>query len=306
MERKKIIIDTDIGDDIDDAFAIALAMASPELELLGVTTVYKNVEQRAYITKKLLTLGGLGEIPVYLGLNNPLKEPIARFSCETLGENGLINLRHYDDGMKAYPYDEGDGIDFILDSADKYPGEVTLVAIGPLTNVATAYERRKESFAKLKEVVLMNGFFVAQHLEWNVICDPEASRITYGCGVPVRAIGANCTLRAEVFAENLEKIRALKGKTGEYLNTMLNRWFADNDRNCVMHDGMAVSVLYSDYVTFEKQKVYVPLEQGMRGYTLRVDGNSPLAPEAEVSVDVDAQAFLNDMFDRLAKFTENN
>lgn len=304
MERKKIIIDTDIGDDIDDAFAIALAMASPELEILGVTTVYKNVAQRAHIVKNLLVSGGFGNVPVYAGVNQPLKEPIAQFPCEAMGENGLITLRHYSNEMNIYPYNEGSAIDFILDTADRYPGEVTLVAIGPLTNVATAYNKRKESFMKLKEVVLMNGFFVTQYAEWNVMCDPEACRITYGCGLPVKAVGANCTHLTEVFENDLKKIRALKGETGKLLNDMLTIWLKDNGRNCVMHDGLALSVLYGDYVTLEEQNIYVPLEQGVRGYTLRVDGNTPVAPQASVSVSVDARAFLDDMMDRLAKFTK--
>ena len=302
MERKKIIIDTDIGDDIDDAFAIALAMASPELEILGVTTVYKNVVQRAHITKKLLSCGGFSQVPVYAGINEPIKQPVAQFPCETMGENGLITLRHYDEKMNEYAYDEGSAIDFILDTADKYPSEVSLVAIGPLTNVAAAYQKRPESFAKLKEVILMNGFFVAQYPEWNVMCDPEACRITYACGIPVKSVGANCTHKVEVFEQDLQRIQNLKGEVGDFLNEMLSIWLKDNKRNCVMHDGLALSVLYSDYVKLEKQNVYVPLEEGLRGYTLRVDGKTAIAPTAEVSVSVDARGFLDDMLRRLENF----
>ena len=95
MEKRKIIIDTDVGDDIDDAYAIVLAMASPEFDLLGVTTVFKNVAQRAYIAKSLLSAGNRGEVPVYAGINRPLRQSVQAFEYEREGEDGLPVLRHY-------------------------------------------------------------------------------------------------------------------------------------------------------------------------------------------------------------------
>lgn len=305
MEKKKIIIDTDIGDDIDDAFAIALAMASPELEILGVTTVYKNVGQRAHIVKNLLCAGGRGDIPVLAGCNDPLKQPVVKFDYETIGEDGLPALRHYHDNMKAYRYD-GDGAEeFILSEAERYPGEITLVGIGPLTNLAKAYGRNPEAFGKLKEIVLMSGCFTEEYPEWNVMCDPEATRIVYGCGVPVRAVGVNCTCRTEVEGENLEKLRAIGGACGALLNGMLDIWLADNNRNCVMHDGLAIASLYDDYITFERQNIYVPLEEGARGYSLRLLDETPVTASMEVSTAVDAEKFMNSFTDRLLRFTNS-
>ena len=308
IEKEKIIIDTDIGDDIDDAFAIAYAMASPELDIIGVTTVYKNVRQRSYMAKALLCAGGFDSVPVYEGLNNPIKEPMSRFPYEKLDESGLAYLRHYNPSMDVYKYEEGSAIDFILDSADKYPNEVTLVAIGPLTNVAVAYQTRPESFKKLKRIVLMNGWFGAVCPEWNVMCDPEATKIVYGCGVSVTSVGANCTHQVEVFDDHLAKIRSLTGPVGDLLNGMLTIWFNDNKRRCVMHDSLALSVLLGDFVKFEQQNIVVPVDEPFfRGYTIKADGfvhgREKGYSTINASISVDAKGFLDSFTDRLIRFT---
>jgi purine nucleosidase/pyrimidine-specific ribonucleoside hydrolase len=308
IEKQKIIIDTDIGDDIDDAFAIAYAMASPELDILGVTTVYKNVKQRAYMAKALLCAGGFDSVPVYEGLNEPLVEPMSQFSCETKGKDGLVNLRHYRESMTKYEYQKGSGIDFILDTADKYPGEVTLVAIGPLTNVAVAKKTRPESYNKLKQIVLMNGFFNSVSPEWNVLCDPEATKEVYASEVPVTTVGANCTHQVVVLGEHLDKIRSLTGPVGDLLNEMLTIWFNDNNRPCIMHDSLALSVLLDDFLKFEKQNIVVPLEFALRGYTVKMEGyvggREKCYSEVNVSVEVQAQKFLDSFTDRLIRFTK--
>lgn len=306
MEKRKIIIDTDVGDDIDDAYAIVLAMASPEFDLLGVTTVFKNVAQRAYIAKSLLSAGNRGEVPVYAGINRPLRQSVQAFEYEREGEDGLPVLRHYWEEMRRFRYEQGSAVDFILDCAERYPGEVTLVGIGPLTNLAQAYEKAPETFRKLRELVLMNGWFTDAYPEWNVMCDPEAARIVYKSGVPVRAVGVNCTQTTEICGRNLERLRSLSGACGDLLNRMLDIWFADNRRNCVMHDGLAIASMYGDFVSFERQNIYLPLEEGVRGYTLRLSDESSAAASAEVSVAVDQAAFLDSFLQRLIDFTDKN
>lgn len=309
IEKQKIIIDTDIGDDIDDAFAIAYAMASPELDVLGITTVFKNVKQRAHITKALLCAGGFDRVPVYAGLDHPIKEPVCNFAYESKDENGVVNLRHYNNSMAKYTYQDGSAIDFLLDSADKYPGEITLVAIGPLTNIAVAYNTRPQSFKKFKGIILMNGYFGQICPEWNVMCDPEATRIVYLSGVPIKTVGANCTRLTEVSGENYQKLRSISGPVGDLLNQMLSVWLEDNKRNCVMHDGLALSVLMHDFVKFEKQNITVPLEYPLRGYIVKADavlnGRESEFAQVDVSIDVDVQKFLESFTDTLIRFTKN-
>ncbi|MBQ9482236.1 MAG: nucleoside hydrolase [Clostridia bacterium] len=304
MKINKIIIDTDIGDDIDDAFAIALAMATPETELIGVTTVYKNAVQRAHIAKAVLSLGGRNDVPVYAGINEPIKERMTQFEYEKRGKDGLIDIRHYDGSMKKFGIEDGDAADFLLDSADKYPGEIILVGIGPLTNIAAAYARRPKSFAKFAGILLMNGFYGEVCPEWNVMCDPEATRAVYSSGVPVKTVGANCTRITQLAGEDLDKIRSLGGELGKLLNGMLDIGIKDNKRTPIMHDALAIATLYGDFTHFVRKRVYVPLENGMRGYTVSVDCENECLPAVEISLSVDARSFMDSFTDRLIRFTK--
>ncbi len=300
MKKIKLWIDTDIGDDIDDAYALALALASPEIELVGVSTVFKNAKQRAYIVKSLLCAEGSRNVPVYAGLDAPEKEEIKIFDYERRDEEGKVIIRHFKKSMEEYEYDGDDAVGALLDAADKFPDELTVLGIGPLTNLAAAYKSRPKSFAKIKQILLMSGFFVEQYPEWNVMCDPEATRTIYGCGLPLKIVGANVTCKTEVFEEDEKKLLSIGGTEGKLLKEMLEIWLSDNRHNSIMHDGLALSCLYADYVTFEKQNIFVPLEEGARGYTLRIHGApSPVISAVEVSVGVDERGFMNSLTERL-------
>lgn len=169
---KKIIIDTDIGDDIDDAFALLTALSEPELEILGITTVFKNTPQRAQIVRYLLRLAGKETIPVYAGIEVPLNGLIEKWNYEQYQEDGKIRIHHYLDEMASEKYAPGNAVDFILETAAKYPGEVTLVALGPFMNVAAAKKKDNERFALLKEAYIMGGQPMDTYPEWNVRVDP--------------------------------------------------------------------------------------------------------------------------------------
>src|SRR5580700_2252671 len=137
----KIIIDTDIGDDVDDAFALALAVRSPELQVLGVMTTFGDTEARAKMADRFLGEVGRAEIPVLAGKATATKNPMSQ---RKYGESG-----HF---AKA---SHGDAVEFLLEQVRKYPGEITLVAIGPLMNVGAAIDKDLATFRKLKRVVLM-------------------------------------------------------------------------------------------------------------------------------------------------------
>src|SRR5579862_5258331 len=119
--REKVIIDTDIGDDVDDAFALALAVKSPELEILGVTTTFGDTEVRAQIVDRFLGEVGRAEIPVMAGKPTATRNPMSQ--------------RRYAEGGRFSKSSHGDAADFILDQIRKHPGEVTLIGIGPLMNM---------------------------------------------------------------------------------------------------------------------------------------------------------------------------
>lgn len=180
---EKIIIDTDIGDDIDDAFALALAVKSPELQILGVTTTFGDTETRAKIVDRFLGEVGRSEIPVFAGRPTVPRNPMSQ--------------RRYAESAHFIKESHADAVEFLLDQIRKYPGEITLVAIGPLMNLGAAIDKDPATFRKLKRVVLMGGSIrrgygdlgytppVPPMPEWNILNDVPAARKLFSAGVPL-------------------------------------------------------------------------------------------------------------------------
>jgi len=182
VAREKVIIDTDIGDDVDDAFALALAVKSPEFEILGVTTTFRDTELRAKIVDRFLGELGKAEIPVMAG------KPTAPTS---------MSQRPYADSGRFAKSSHGDAADFLLGQIRKYPGEITLIAIGPLMNVGAAIDKDAATFRKLKRVVIMGGairkgygdYGYNEHVppapEWNIQNDVGSAQKLFASGVPL-------------------------------------------------------------------------------------------------------------------------
>jgi purine nucleosidase len=180
---EKIIIDTDIGDDVDDAFALALALKSPELQVLGVMTTFGNTETRARLTDRFLGEVGRAEIPVLTGKATATKNPMSQ--------------RRYAEGGNFAKATHADAVDFLLEQIRKYPGEITLVAIGPLMNLGAAIDKDAATFRKLKRVVLMGGSIrrgygdlgytppVPPMPEWNILNDVASAQKLFAAGVPL-------------------------------------------------------------------------------------------------------------------------
>jgi inosine-uridine nucleoside N-ribohydrolase len=180
--KTKIILDTDIGDDIDDAFALALAMRSPEIEIVGITTAWGDTTLRAGLVQRFLKENGAPEIPIAVG--------IATRSAATFSQ-----ARWAQDGARFEK--QLDAVDFLLEQAQKNPGEITLVAIGPLTNVGAAIERDAATFKKFKRVVLMGGSIRKGYgdlgyspdrgpqPEYNIYSDVAAAQKLFASGVPI-------------------------------------------------------------------------------------------------------------------------
>ena len=180
---EKIIIDTDIGDDVDDAFALALAVKSPELEILGITTAFGDTETRARIVDRFLGEVGRAEIPVLAGKPTAAKNPMSQ--------------RRYADSGHFTKSQHADAADFILDQIRKHPGEITLIAIGPLMNIGAAIDKDPATVRKLKRVVLMGGSIrrgygdlgytppVAPMPEWNILNDIPSAQKLFASGVPL-------------------------------------------------------------------------------------------------------------------------
>ena len=298
-EKSLIILDTDIGDDIDDAYALSVLLAE-NANLLGVTTVYRNSLQRAKIASRMISLFGKSdEIPVYVGEDYPEVEPLKKF--EKVDKDGEPNIPHYIDAeMKDEPVQEG-AVDFILETLKKYPNEVTLIAIGPLTNLARAIERDKETFALTKDILLMGGNFSEYDVEWNFLCDPEAAKTVFECGVPIKAVGVDITRKCTFVENTLECFSKLKSDKYKLLVKMTRIWIEHNEERGqppTMHDPLAISTLFQDgLVFFKKGKFKIFLSDKARAMSLADEHGA----EIEYAADVNVEAFRQYLCDVLQR-----
>jgi purine nucleosidase len=213
---RKIIIDTDPGQ--DDAVAILLALASPELEVLGITAVAGNVplpltEKNARI---ICELAGRREIPVFAGCDAPLTRKLVTAE-HVHGKTGLDGIALPEPTMKLQT---AHGVDFIIDTLRNHPsGSVTLCPLGPLTNIATAFQRAPDVVARVAEVVLMGGAYfevgnITPAAEFNIYVDPEAADIVFKSGVPLVVMPLDLTHHALTSRDWVEGMRALGTEVG--------------------------------------------------------------------------------------------
>ncbi len=236
-----VIIDTDIGDDVDDAYALGLALQSPELRILGITTAWGNTPLRARLVGRLLEETGRQDIPIAVG---PEKYPVKgklTFSQERYALRGP---------QKQLPA----AIDFLLGEINKHPGEITLIAIGPETNLGAAIERDAETFRKLRRIVLMGGSVyrgyegfnyatVTPHEqpEWNILCDVAAAKRVFTSGVPLYVMPLDST---QIRLAELERARIFSNGTAltDALTVLTQQWSSTtNSPTPTLFDVVAVA-----------------------------------------------------------------
>jgi inosine-uridine nucleoside N-ribohydrolase len=300
----KIVIDCDPGH--DDAIAILLALASPELELVGVTTVAGNQTLDKTTRNALVTLevAGRADIPVAAGAAAPLRREL-RTAAHVHGESGL-------DGPElpkpsARPV-EAHAADFLAELIE--PG-VVLVPTAPLTNVALLLERHPDVHDRLERIVWMGGSIaegnVTPAAEFNAFVDPEAAAIVFASGIPITMVGLDVTHKALFTREHAERLRRT-GRAGRFVAELSDFFQAFHERSygfagSPIHDAMAVAHVI-DPTLLETRHVNVAVETrsehcdgrtvvDLRGVTAR-------APNADVGVDVDAARFLELLVSRLA------
>ena len=300
MEDKiKIILDTDIGDDIDDAFALEYAIKEGHFDILGVTTVYKNCLQRAEMAKKILHLHKMDDVPVYCGYDKPMVEPIKKFLCEHYNEDGSIDLLSYEKDLDTYQVYKNGAIDFIINTIKANPHEVVLYGLGPMTNIAYAIKKDPEAMKLVKEIILMSGNRDGI-LEYNLMIDPEAAQIVYDSGLPVRLVGGNVTMKCIFNQRLLHRCLAIQTPAMKYINEMMMTWISYNMRPPIMHDALTISVLLYDYVIFKPLIADVQLVEN-RGHIKPTELDEMKKGAHQASLSVDAKGFLEHFFEVMEK-----
>ena len=225
----RLFIDTDIGDDIDDALAIAMAVGAGA-DIVGVTTVYRDAGVRAAIAQKLLSLSGNSKVPVVPGASEPIKAPY------------YIGKLNYGADEKPISGDNGEtAARFIADSAEKYGQDLTILAIGAETNIANAILRFPDKMKKAGKIVVMGGCFYCQHNEWNIVCDPGAARIVMQSGLNVLYVPWDVTRTAGIGEDNYARILGFSGGgQAGFVAELMRQWKTRNHYLPLLHDPLAL------------------------------------------------------------------
>ena len=319
MDPQFVILDTDIGDDIDDAFALALALRSPELRLLGITTAYGDTELRARLVDRFLDAVGRSDIPVAVGAATPhdnvftqaayaqqrILPPVDRCTMQLLSVSQIPVPKREQDQYDACGKDRHDAIGFILRSARAHPGEITLIAIGPLNNIETAIKRDPETFRKLKRVVMMGGSIYRGYdgkngeqrppdAEWNISRDPAGLRALLASGVPVFMMPLDST-QIHLETKEREAIFSHGSPLTDQLTLLYHQWMAGSDGHPAaptLFDPVAVAyAVRPDLCPATPMR----LEVDDKGFTLQVGG----APNTEVCLKSDETGFLELILGRI-------
>lgn len=305
-----VLIDTDPG--IDDAIAMLLALASPELDVRGITTVHGNVPVDACTLNafKVLDLAGRRDVPVVRGAASPLVRP-PRHAELVHGADGLGGLFPPPDDARPFSADAAGFIARTLEEAD---GPMTLIALGPLTNVATALLATPGIVERLTRLVIMGGAIrregnVTPAAEFNVYADPEAAAFVLGAGVPITLVPLDVTMRAIFPAEAAARLagseRPLEravGELGTFASGVDHEYYSID--GFALHDPLAVAVAI-DPSLVGTEELWVSVEtrgELTAGATVADFWHIPEPwgePNASVALTVDADRFLEFLFTRL-------
>lgn len=315
-EPKKIIIDTDPG--IDDAMAIFLALQSPEVEVIGLTTIYGNV-YTTLATKNalhLLEIAGRTDIPVAEGSHVTItKGTKLRIADFVHGTDGLGNQNF--PPPKGKPIEQS-AADFLIQQASCYPGKVTVVALGPLTNIALAIQSDPHFVKNIQQIVVLGGAFavngnVNPAAEANIFGDPDAADIVFTSGADVLAVGINVTHQVILTDADRDKLAESNGKYAQYLCKILDVYYsyhhdAYSTKGVYIHDPTALlAAVTPSLLTYTEGVVRVQTTGITRGLTLFYNKQKRFGeatewsdkPSIKVAVTVDAPAVVNLVMERL-------
>lgn len=263
--KQRVLLDTDIGDDIDDALALALILQSPEIDLQAVTTVFGDTQQRARLAAHLLRIFSREDIPVAAGVATPLQ------------------IHHHPSGAPQAAVVPPDATfpalshlsapELIAHMAYKHAGQLTLICIGPLTNIATALINNPDSSMAIRSIVVMGGSSGIPLPDWNVRSDIKAAQIVLGSGIPITMMGLNITLRSPMRALDIANLSRSTTVHGAVLSELLAIWQQHRHRwhppYPYLHDPLTVAALCSPHhFHFRTMKVKVLDKGPLQGFSV--------------------------------------
>lgn len=276
---EKIIIDTDIGDDVDDAFAVALALSSPELQILGISTTFGDTETRAKLLDRFLGEAGRQDIPVAVGTPTHT--------------SNLLTQRRYAEGGHFAKVSHPRAVDFIFEQIRLYPDQITLVAIGPLINVGALIDKNAETFCKLRRVVFMGGSIERGYgdmgystprgpeAEWNIRNDIPSAQKLFASGVPLFMMPLDST---QLKLDEVKRAVLFQAGTPltDALTLLYHQWGQETP---TLFDVMAVA-----YILNPRLCPVTPMHISVddQGFTRAGSGN----PNAQVCLDSDSDSFF--------------
>jgi len=288
-DTQLVWVDTDIGDDLDDAFALGLVMRSPELKVLGISTAFGDTQTRARLTRRFLRAGGI-------------TGPMVTAGVHTETQN-VMTQRTYAERTPAATFP--DGVEAMLAAIRQHPGEITLLAIGPLFNIGAAIDRDPGTFRQLKRVVMMGGSIIRGYdgqsgevrpadAEWNIKCDPKSAAKLLATGVPIFMAPLDST-QIHLEAAERESIFAADTPLTDQLTLLYHQWVANSGNHSptpTLFDPVAAAYIFRpDLCPMEPMRLTVD-EQG---FTRRIEG----APNAQVCLKSDEAGFKALLLGRL-------
>ncbi|KAL8168162.1 hypothetical protein V2J09_009661 [Rumex salicifolius] len=280
QHREKIIIDTDPG--IDDSMTILMAFQTPEVEIIGLTTIFGNVTTENATRNALLLceIAGCPGVPVAEGSPGPLKGGTPRVADFVHGSDGLGNLSlPPSKGQKT----EKNAAQFLIDKVSAHPGEISILALGPLTNLALAIKSDSSFATKVKRLVILGGSFFAlgnvnPASEANIYGDPEAADIVFTSGANITIVGINITTQVKLSDNDLYELRQSEGKHAKLLTDMCKfyrDWHMKSDGvpGIFLHDPVSFTALVRpDLFTYKTGVVRVETQGICVGHTLMDQG----------------------------------
>ena len=269
-----IIFDTDPG--VDDAFALLYALNHPNINVLGITTVFGNVPVETS-TKNALILSEMahkGTI-VYQGANKPLERKVTNYPSFIHGHDGLGDTNHPQSKFNASKLDAAQ---FIINGINENSGNINLVAVGPLTNIANAIKQDPSIANKVNSLLIMGGSWLAGGnitpvAEANIYNDPEAAEIVFKSGLPIIMVGLDVTHKVFLSQKDIDKLSSLNnsGKFLEKISNIYIKFYKDtrNMDGCFFHDATAVIAMTNpEFFKYKNARVYVSKDNLTRGQTV--------------------------------------